>query len=506
MASGSTRLGVAIATVAVAILSLLLAHAELKRTGTPVTRRDILALIHARLFPAHGPGDQSHLPLLRLLASSRMAWGRSTTPIPISEEAVIAKAMLARRWAEVPRPLRPAGWEAAGAAASGGGGGGGGGDGGGGGADVGSDTLSLTAIRDFLSGVRLAAVSARCARARACNVNEVDPVFGLTPLHLAAAAVDDATYAYLVAAGAREDVTDLVGRPPRNLTYAHFVRNARAAAVARGDADCELPVVTVDGGPAAWSEIRRLVGEGEPVLMRGALRHVLDGGQAAIDGWSADAFVAAHGDEQVTVGAVPYAAVFGLAATKMRLADYYATYVQGATTGGTDGEGDWPLYVFEQSPEAAAPGYAALTRLVTTAFPCPGLIAHPREVGAASVHFFLGRAGSGAPAHIHADAVNAVVAGAKRWYVSPPAATVYSRTPVAPWAAALDAAPVTDATPLRCTQRPGDVVYVPGEWGHAVVNQDEDTFGWAMELLNRRDTYAHLAPREGGAAGRVKPV
>eukprot|EP00168_Porphyra_purpurea_P013800 TRINITY_DN3875_c0_g1_i1.p2 TRINITY_DN3875_c0_g1~~TRINITY_DN3875_c0_g1_i1.p2 ORF type:complete len:177 (-),score=59.36 TRINITY_DN3875_c0_g1_i1:122-610(-) len=132
MVSGTTRLGVAVATVAVAVVSLLLAQAELKRTGTPATRRDILALLHSRLFPAHGPGDASHLPLLRLLAGSRMAWGRSTTPIPISEEAVIAKAMLARRWAEVPLPLRPAGWEAAGDAAANGGGGGG--------ADGGSDT------------------------------------------------------------------------------------------------------------------------------------------------------------------------------------------------------------------------------------------------------------------------------------------------------------------------------------------------------------------------------
>lgn len=492
----TTRLAVAATTVAVAVVSLLAARAGLRRSGTPATSRDILLALRRRLFPAHGPGDVAHLPLLRLLAGSRMAWGRSTTPIPISEEALIAKAMLSRRWADVPPPLRPVGWS------EGGGGGAGAGDGDGEGGD---DTLRLSVIREYLSAQRLAAVTARCARARSCNVNEADPLYGLTPLHVAAAAVDDATYAYLLGRGADEGATDLVGRPPRNLSFPHFVRNARAASVARGDAagDCELPVVEVDGGPAAWAQVRRLVGEGEPVLMRGALRHVLDGGQAAVDGWTADAFVAAHGEELVTVGAVPYARLFGLAATKMRLADYYARYVRGVATAAAD---DLPLYVFEQSPAAAAPGYAALTRLVTTAFPCPGLIAHPREVGAASVHFFLGRAGSGAPAHIHADAVNAVVAGAKRWYVSPPRSSVYSRTPVAAWAAAVDAAPVTEETPLRCTQRAGDVVYVPGEWGHAVVNTAEDTFGWAMEVLNRRDTYAHLAPRETPRAGRVKPL
>lgn len=496
----TTRLAVAATTVAVAVGSLLLARAGLKRSGTPATTRDILAALRGRLRPEHGTGDVSHLPLLRLLAGSRMAWGRSTTPIPISEEALIAKAMLARRWAEVPAPLRPAGWtEEAGETVTA--------DSGDGDAG-GVDTLRLSVIRDYLSSQRVAAVTARCVRARSCNVNEVDPLYGLTPLHVAAAAVDEATYAYLRDRGANEAATDLVGRPPRNLSFPHFVRNARAASVARGDvaAECELPVVDIDGGTKAWGEVRRLVGEGEPVLMRGALRHVLEGGQAAIDGWSADEFVAAHGEEEVTVGAVPYARIFGLAASKMRLADYYSRYVRGAQAG----DDDLPLYVFEQSPEAAAPGYAALTRLVTTAFPCPGLIAHPREVGAESVHFFLGRSGSGAPAHIHADAVNAVVAGVKRWYVSPPRDSVYSRTPVAAWAAAIDKKVASfgadDDTPLRCTQRAGDVVYVPGEWGHAVVNEAENTFGWAMELLNRRDTYAHLAPRETPRTGRVKPL
>jgi ribosomal protein L16 Arg81 hydroxylase len=46
--------------------------------------------------------------------------------------------------------------------------------------------------------------------------------------------------------------------------------------------------------------------------------------------------------------------------------------------------------------------------------------------------------------------------------------------------------------PLECIQRPGDVIYVPLDWGHAVINLEENTFGYALELLNKRDTFAEF--------------
>ena len=43
---------------------------------------------------------------------------------------------------------------------------------------------------------------------------------------------------------------------------------------------------------------------------------------------------------------------------------------------------------------------------------------------------------------------------------------------------------------LRCVQRPGDVLWVPDYWGHAVLNLDE-TVGVALEFLVFRE---HLFP------------
>jgi ribosomal protein L16 Arg81 hydroxylase len=50
----------------------------------------------------------------------------------------------------------------------------------------------------------------------------------------------------------------------------------------------------------------------------------------------------------------------------------------------------------------------------------------------------------------------------------------------------------TEEKPLECIQEAGDVVYVPFDWGHAVKNEAEQTFGYALEVLNRREVFASL--------------
>ena len=117
----------------------------------------------------------------------------------------------------------------------------------------------------------------------------------------------------------------------------------------------------------------------------------------------------------------------------------------------------------------------------------------------AHVQLYFGPARSGAPAHWHTDAVNALVSGAKRWLLWGPRDAPYSRVPAAEayprWealrqrrrgrvAAAADPSDGDDETwgiggsgdgplptPLACTQQPGDVMYVPRGWGHLVWNE-----------------------------------
>lgn len=85
--------------------------------------------------------------------------------------------------------------------------------------------------------------------------------------------------------------------------------------------------------------------------------------------------------------------------------------------------------------------------------------------------------------HFHGDAWNAVAYGVKRWFLYPPARAFYSKQPVAQWLR--DAEPEWHRNntnrPLQCVQRPGDVLYVPRDWGHGVVNLD-NTIGVATEF------------------------
>jgi hypothetical protein len=151
---------------------------------------------------------------------------------------------------------------------------------------------------------------------------------------------------------------------------------------------------------------------------------------------------------------------------------------------------------------AAADGEAAAAWL-----PSAGAGAPPRRVGLVLVggagvaapkpQFYLGGPGSGAPWHLHKDAANALLYGRKRWFLLPPRAALYSALPFADWLsaaaeAALDAGTgsgngtAAAARPLppgmlQCTQRAGDVLYVPPGWGHAVLNMNTSV-GVAIEF------------------------
>ena len=159
--------------------------------------------------------------------------------------------------------------------------------------------------------------------------------------------------------------------------------------------------------------------------------------------------------------------------------------------------------------------------------------------------FYAGGPGSGAPSHFHKDAWNVASTGLKRWYVYPPACSVYSNMPVAHWVAAAAAVrgttanwssdiayslpPLQDASggiavagcaepptllprthmahgenglasrlfesrvetqlrPLECSQEANDIVFVPSGWGHAVLNL-ELSVGAAVEFSSPLGRY-----------------
>lgn len=408
----------------------------------------VFALALSQLLPTKPP------TLLQALCKDQFAWTKSTTNVPISSVSVVAKHLLSRDEQALPPHLRALVQP--------------------------SDTLPLQPMRDALNKHRLQGIRDMCEQ-HECAVNEADPEFGLTPLHLAAFAHDDALAQFLTERGAVPQF-DSVGRKPANLSFDHFITNARAAKPQHED--CDFPIVDyAQDASRARSETARLVSEGEPFLLRHAYKQYDRSGQAS--DWSADEWVDQFADVQVKVGAVPYSQYFNLSSQDMSLRDYYDRFVR-------DTEAD-NVYVFNKDRAIGAPGYDTLVRLVEDAFPMGDLMVHPDKTGNVDgIHFFFGRANSGAPFHVHADAINGVVSGRKKWYVYTPARTVYSRKTIQAWVDEDLPLLSEDERPLECVQRAGDVVYVPLDWGHAVLNLDENTFGYALELLNRRDTLAHI--------------
>lgn len=78
-----------------------------------------------------------------------------------------------------------------------------------------------------------------------------------------------------------------------------------------------------------------------------------------------------------------------------------------------------------------------------------------------SAQFMWGPPNSGAPLHHHKDAWNGLVFGEKHWWFYPPAFAVSSTKISSNW----------DSI-YFCKQLPGDLMYVPDSWSHAVYNAE----------------------------------
>jgi len=95
---------------------------------------------------------------------------------------------------------------------------------------------------------------------------------------------------------------------------------------------------------------------------------------------------------------------------------------------------------------------------------------------------FLGPEGVGAPMHFHNHAFNLVVFGAKRWYLLPPTRRVYSKLKTATW---LDSLQDEQERPLECVQGEGELLYVPFQWAHGIINLGDTvsvTLEWGLRL------------------------
>lgn len=501
------------------------------------------------LWSARGPSEQtSSTSILEIFARRAFDWSNSTTPAPLSATAVLVKSILAD-----PTTLPPGLDDAVVSILDHDS------------VESGQRVLdvSVSKVRDFLSSGILHEVQELCSSASGCDPNEVDPEFGITPLHMAQFWGSSELVEYLTYLGANHNAYDTVGRQPRNLSFPTFSKYSKMVGKGRLDEGahpqdrCEIPevVIPLPPGPAstiwvgetaaagsskewqksvqaALSEVRRLVSEGEPVMVRNVLPWLLT--VDTVEGQThhdvapvkflkypdATSFVKTWAHRPVDVGSVPYAKKFNLANERKTLQDYYVapegaaanpatlllSAVSGANTinnGGASADklrhhAPRPNYVFQVDTEACVEGRELLGRIVDAALPSSGkrpLVCPPASGlrGLESVHYYLGRGGTGAPHHIHSDALNLVVTGLKKWWMLTPRMAVWSRRHVreyeeegkgGPWKniphgteARSDEEIEEEYRPMECLQRAGDLVYVPADWGHAAINLEDDTFG-----------------------------
>lgn len=162
----------------------------------------------------------------------------------------------------------------------------------------------------------------------------------------------------------------------------------------------------------------------------------------------------------------------------MTLSDYITKYMQGQRQEDASTDAN-PMYLFRSVPLPDMASYYEHPHYFSNR---SFFHMHNRARDAKAL-FFLGPANSGAYTHQHTAAWNAVVYGAKRWYLLPPAArhgpdtemqggmiewlrTIKNRLPV---------------SALECTQYAGELLFVPASWWHGVLNLC-DTVGVAVEV------------------------
>lgn len=214
-----------------------------------------------------------------------------------------------------------------------------------------------------------------------------------------------------------------------------------------------------------------------PVLVRGMFS-----GWDAIERYRLDNLLRERGKAKVTVSDIPYAEKFGgNDHADMTLQAYIEEVKNHHMLGGSH-----PWYIFRghpipkvaDSPKSFVPYSSCPTpRLMQYSFEqlAPPDQRNMRGVASRKVfinaQWAMGGEGTGAPVHFHNMAWNALIYGAKEWFLYPPHSTIMSNRQILEFLETdLLALERRGVQPLRCVQTAGDAILVPENWGHGVVN------------------------------------
>eukprot|EP01119_Soliformovum_irregulare_P012678 TRINITY_DN3305_c3_g1_i3.p1 TRINITY_DN3305_c3_g1~~TRINITY_DN3305_c3_g1_i3.p1 ORF type:complete len:601 (+),score=183.08 TRINITY_DN3305_c3_g1_i3:16-1818(+) len=164
--------------------------------------------------------------------------------------------------------------------------------------------------------------------------------------------------------------------------------------------------------------------------------------------WKKENLLKFHGDLTFEVGSIPYPSIYGVSSKFIKLRDFVENM---------ENSEKFPSYIFEGKIEAKISN-------LSDHYSIPEIFA---KFPVNLVQFMIGPKNSGSPPHFHGDAWNALIFGKKHWFLYPPDRAFFSRKHVMKW---YEEDKKKRDDPLECLQRPGEIVYVPSNWGHAVIN------------------------------------
>lgn len=214
-------------------------------------------------------------------------------------------------------------------------------------------------------------------------------------------------------------------------------------------------ILQFQGPPPSRDEFyRQFVLTNTPVVFRGAAQ-----GTSMQQAFRREAFLQRYGANVVEVGAIPYPTSFGVigsAATLENVANFEVADTVSDQLPDYAFTTPSPRWRAQLSKDCPLPDYVPISSTTQGS-------GSDREI-----QFFLGPAGSGAPVHFHGHAVNTMAFGEKRWFLYPPGQAFYSTLPAIEFAKNHSSPALNEA--WQCTQRSGDVMFVPTLWSHATLN------------------------------------
>ena len=117
-----------------------------------------------------------------------------------------------------------------------------------------------------------------------------------------------------------------------------------------------------------------------------------------------------------------------------------------------------------------------------------------------------GTAFSGSGFHYHNPAYNLLFFGTKQWMITPPRYAGLSDLDSIDWPDQGSKEHLPDGLPIRFTQRAGDLVIVPAQWGHSTLSDGGFTLGlgvlWCdQRWMNLSAGECHLSPNPCKGSG-----